>query len=90
MSVLEVAADHRLRDIIRELMELNEAPLGLNPSSNHCENLRQLAKFMHGWGRLISKDGGRLRLLSRGASSPGRYCSSIDTAATGLKVQYPN
>jgi hypothetical protein len=45
MSVLEVLVDHRLRDIIQELMKLNEPPLGLNPSSHHCENFQQLAIY---------------------------------------------
>ncbi|KAL5346708.1 hypothetical protein ACLOAV_008415 [Pseudogymnoascus australis] len=56
MFVLGVPVDHRLRDIIRKLMKLNEAPSNSNPSSNHSERLRQLSQSMCSRGRLISKD----------------------------------
>ena len=55
-SVLGIPVDHRLRDIVRELMKLNEAPSSSSPSSNHRERLRQLAQSMRHRGRLISKD----------------------------------
>jgi hypothetical protein len=53
MSVLGVPVDHRLRDIIRELMELNEAPTSSSPLSNHNEFLRQLSRTLHDRGWLI-------------------------------------
>jgi len=51
MSVLGVPVDYRLRDIIQELIKLDEACISSNPSPNYSENLRQLSQFMHdrGW-----------------------------------------
>lgn len=56
MSVLEVPVDHRLRDIIRELMKLNEAPTASNLSSNHNDNLRQLCRSRRRRGWSISEN----------------------------------
>ncbi|KFY48545.1 hypothetical protein V495_01245 [Pseudogymnoascus sp. VKM F-4514 (FW-929)] len=56
MSVLGVPVDHRLRDITRKLMELNEAPSNSNASSDHIDRLRQLSECMRSRGWLISKD----------------------------------
>jgi hypothetical protein len=56
MSVLGIPVDHRLRDIIRELMKLNEAPSSSSPLSNHSEKLQQLAQSMRHRGYLISQN----------------------------------
>ena len=56
MSVLGVPVDHRLRDIIRKLIVLNEAPSNSNSSSNHSERLRQLSQSMRSRGWLISEN----------------------------------
>jgi hypothetical protein len=56
MSVLGIPVDHRLRDIIRELMKLNEAPTSSSPSSNHSERLRLLSQSMRRRGWLISEN----------------------------------
>jgi hypothetical protein len=56
MSVLGIPVDHRLRDIIRELMKLNEAPSYSSPSSNHCERLRKLSQSMRHRGWSISEN----------------------------------
>jgi hypothetical protein len=55
MSVLGIPVDHRLRDIIRGLMKLNEAPSSPSDSSNHSGRLRQLAQSMRHRGWLISE-----------------------------------
>ncbi|PVH69206.1 hypothetical protein DL98DRAFT_578469 [Cadophora sp. DSE1049] len=56
MSVLGIPVDHRLRDIIRELMKLNETPSSSRPSSKHCERLRQLSRSMRHRGWSISEN----------------------------------
>src|SRR5882672_3541218 len=56
MFVLGIPVDHRLRDTIRELMKLNEAPSNSSPSSNHSERLRQLSRSMRHRGWSISEN----------------------------------
>jgi hypothetical protein len=56
MSVFGVPVDHRLRDTIRKLTKLNEAPRNWNSSSNHSERLRALSQSMRSRGSPISEN----------------------------------
>ncbi|CZS92515.1 uncharacterized protein RAG0_03131 [Rhynchosporium agropyri] len=56
MYVLGIPVDHRLRDVIRGLMKLNDALGSPSTSSNHTERLRQLAQSMRNRGWSVSED----------------------------------